>query len=303
MSDLTSFRSALETRAAVLGSVRAFFAGRGFLEVETPVRLPSPALELHIDAEPSGPLYLRTSPELHMKRLLSAGYERIYQVGPCFRRGEHGAFHHPEYSMLEWYRSGTDYRGILDDTMALLRKVVTDICGERPVTRAGRAIDVHGTWQVLTVEDAFERLAGWNPVRAYDADRFDVDLSEKVEPGFPAGMPVVLTDYPAEAAALARLKPGREDVAERWELYIGGLELANAYSELTDPTEQEARFRQCTDQRRALGREVYPPDEAFLQALRAGMPQAGGVALGIDRLVMLLAGAESLDEVLPFRKG
>jgi lysyl-tRNA synthetase class 2 len=153
----------------------------------------------------------------------------------------------------------------------------------------------------LTVAQAFSAFAGWDPVAAFDAERFDPDLVNKVEPHLPLEHPVILMEYPAAAAALARRKPDNPLVAERWELYIGGLELANAFSELTDPAEQRARFATCAAERRAMGKPVYPPDEEFLSALDNGMPPSAGIALGVDRLVMLLAGAASLGEVLPFR--
>lgn len=266
--------------------IRAFFYERGFTEVETPVRLETPCMELHIDAEPSGDHFLRTSPEIFHKRLLAQGHEKIFEVGKCFRSGERGALHHPEYTMLEWYRVNTDYLGILEDTQALIQGVWTEGPSE---------------WKTLTVSEAFLEFSGWDPAGNYDEDRFDIDLVEKVEPAIKKlGDAVVLIDYPVEAAALSRRKPDNPLVAERWELYIDGIELANAYSELTDPAEQCRRFEECAQQRKALGKEVYPIDEGFIHAL-GNMPPAGGVALGIDRLLMLMLGADSLDAVLPFR--
>ncbi len=291
----------LAVRSRMLAAIRAFFADRGFLEVETPVRVAAPALEAHIDAEPSGDRWLRTSPELHMKRLLAAGWPRLVQMGPCFRRGERGALHHPEYTMLEWYRAPGDAEAILGDLRALLPEAARGAVGRPVARRGGIDIALDGPWEILTVADAFRRWAGWNPVEAFDADRFDLDLVDRVEPAMPRDRPVVLTGYPAAAAALARLKPSDPRVAERWELYVGGVELANAYSELTDPAEQRARFEDCAADRRARGRDVYPLDEAFLESL-ASMPPAGGVALGVDRLAMLLAGTASLDAVMAFRE-
>ena len=272
---------------------------RDYLEVETPVRLFAPALELHIDAEPAGDRYLRTSPEMHMKRLLAAGAGRIFQMGPCFRKGERGRFHHPEYTMLEWYRAGVDYASVLEETRDLLCAVTRETRGDTRFEFAGRMVDVGGGWFETTVSEAFRGAAGWDPLTAYDADRFDLDLVEKVEPSFPANRPVVLKDYPVEAAALARCRTGPPPAAERWELYVAGLELANAFSELIDADEQRRRFDACAEQRAAMGKDVYPVDEAFLSAL-SDMPPAAGVALGIDRLVMLLADAESIDEVQAF---
>lgn len=294
-------RGSLLLRSRVLHAIRCFFHERDFVEVETPVRLRAPALELHIDAEPSGDHWLRTSPELHMKRLLAQGFDRIFQVGPCFRRGERGDRHHPEYTMLEWYRARADYTDILADTKALVAYVAQAVKGTTSLVYLGKTIELLPRWERRTVAEVFQQAAGWNPVAAYDEERFNLDLVEKVEPRLPRDVPFVLTDYPVEAAALARRKPDDPRVAERWELYIGGLELANAYSELTDPAEQRARFAACADARRARGKDVYPSDEEFLAVLSA-MPPSGGIALGVDRLAMLLADAATLDDVIAFRE-
>lgn len=297
---LRARRPALETRAALLRALRDFFHTRGFLEVDTPVRLRAPALEEHIDAEPAGDHFLRTSPELHMKRLLAAGYGAIFQMGPCFRRGERGDRHHPEFTLLEWYRAPGDYRVILEDTLALLRHAGQALDRRTPVWN-GIPIDLAAPARIVPVSAAFREFAGWDPATAWDAGRFDLDLVEKVEPALPRDGPVVLMDYPAPAAALARLKPDDPLRAERWELYLGGVEIANAFSELTDARLQRERFEACARDRAARGRTVYPLDEAFLAALAAGMPDCGGIALGVDRLAMLFAGASSLDDVIAFR--
>ncbi len=291
-------------RDAVMRSIRAFFYERGFTEVETPIRVAAPCMELNIDAEPSGDCFLRTSPELFHKRLLAAGHSKIFEIGKCFRRGERGALHHPEYTMLEWYRADADYMDILADTQALISSLGVSPIISSLSQKNDEIIGLTplgGDWKVLTVSEAFGKFAGWDPVGNYDEDRFDIDLVEKVEPAIKKmGGAVVLKDYPVEAAALSRRKPGRPLLAERWELYIDGIELANAYSELTDPAEQRRRFEACAAQRKALGKTVYPLDEAFLQTLEK-MPPSGGVALGVDRLLMLVAGASTLDAVLPFR--
>ena len=289
-----------QVRSKVLQAVRRFFIEREFIEVETPVRIFVPALELHIEAEPSGGRYLRTSPELHMKRLLAAGCERIFQMGPCFRRGESGPFHNPEYTMLEWYRTGADYMDMLVDTKALFALVLEDVLGRAALRYQGNIIEVMPVWECVSVEEAFLRFAGWNPISDFDADRFDVDLVEKVQPGLPADRPTVLKDYPAQAASLARCRQGDVRMAERWELYVGGLELANAFSELTDPVEQRRRFDECAIQRGKMGHEVYPLEEEFLSALEDGLPACGGVAMGIDRLVMLVTDSASIDDVRLF---
>jgi lysyl-tRNA synthetase class 2 len=285
---LQSLQPRLKARSQILTALRDWFNRAGFIEVETPVRLPAPALELHIDAEPAGAAFLRTSPELHMKRLLAAGYDRLYQIGPCFRKGERGTLHNPEYTMLEWYRAHADYTDIMRDVEDLLTPL--SACPTLP------------PWPRLTVEELFLKHAGWNPVEHYEAERFEQDLVSKVEPALPRDTPVFVMDYPAAAAALSRRKPGREAVAERFELYINGIEIANAFSELTDPMEQRLRFEACARERRAANAPVYPLDEEFLAALDLGMPPSGGIALGIDRLVMVLTGATSLDAVMAFRE-
>ena len=300
-SPLSSLLPVLELRSRVLQAMRRWFVEHDFLEVETPVRLATPALELHINAEPAGDHFLRTSPEIHMKRLMAAGAKRIFQIGPCFRRGERGSRHNPEYTMLEWYRADAGYADVLLDTKSLLLAVSREVKGTTDLEYQGRPLTLAPLWERWTVAEAFIRWAGWDPIKNYNGDRFDLDLVEKVEPGLPREVPVILTDYPAAAAALARRKPDNPAVAERWELYLGGMEIANAYSELTDPVEQRARFIECAAARAAAGRPIYPLDEEFLAELE-NMPPTGGIALGVDRLVMILADLVTLDDLLPFRE-
>ena len=276
-------RENLELRAQVLRRMRAFFDARGFVEVETPVRIPAPAPEPHIDCPASGDWFLRASPELQMKKLLAAGLPRIYQIGPCFREGERGRRHAPEFTMLEWYRADAGYMDIAADMEALVREAMRGFRPELPPF--GR----------LTVRDAYLRWAGWDPVAEWDADRFDFDMATKIEPNLPKE-PLFLMDYPAPAASLSKLKDADRRVAERWELYLDGVELANAFTELDDPVEQRRRFEEARAERRTLGEADYPIDEDFLSAL-AHMPPAGGVALGVDRLVMLACGSDSIAAV------
>lgn len=293
-TDLRAKRRNLELRAEVLRGVRAFFEERGYLEVDTPVRVKVPALEDHIDAEPSGAGWLRTSPELHMKRMVCAGYEKIFQLGPCFRQGERGARHLPEYTMLEWYRTGVDSSELITETLELLCTLAERVGMKTVVGLDREPLEI-------TVSEVFKEQAGWDPVTAFDADRFDIDLVEKVEPWI-AGQEraVFMKDFPAARAALAQCRPDCPEVADRWELYLGGMELANAYTELTDATEQEQRFEACSELRRREGKEVYALDEDFLRAMQSGMPACAGIALGIDRLVMILSGSQDIADVVSF---
>ena len=293
---LAARKPTLELRARILKTMRAFFDARGYLEVETPVRVKTPAMEDHIDAESSGDHWLRTSPELHMKRMVSAGYDRIYQIGPCFRRGEYGARHRPEYTMLEWYRTGATYRDLETETSQLLQA----LCAQLGRTEF-MGVDLSAVPVRYTVRDAFCLWAGWDPLEAFDPDRFDEDLTEKIEPRLAESpVPLILTDFPPQRAALSRLSQTPVPVAERWELYLAGMELANAYTELTDAGEQRERFKICAQARAKRGQEIYPLDEAFLNDLKKGMPPCAGIALGIDRLIMILAETEQIHQVRAF---
>lgn len=286
-------------RGSVVQAIRTFFDLEGFLEVQTPVRTPAPAPEPHIDAIPADGWFLNTSPELYMKRLLAAGYEKIFQIAPAFRQGERGKLHHPEFTMLEWYRSNNDYRALKQDCQKLLQYICQTVLGSLNIPRDDQWLSAEGDWQDLTVREAFLAFAGWDPVAQTDPDRFDLDLVEKIEPhlGFP--QPCTLTDYPLYQAALARSKPTDATVAERFELYWAGIELANGFSELTDPQEQRTRFLETLDERRSSGQQVYPLPESFLASLEH-LPPCAGIALGIDRLVMILLNARHLDQVVAF---
>ena len=269
----------LKRRADIVRRIRAFFDARGFLEVETPVRIAAPAPECHIDCPPVATGgFLRASPELQMKKLLAQdGIDRIYQMGPCFRDGERGARHNPEFTMLEWYRKGATDRDIAADLMALLDSLCASAT-RREIT-------------TLTVRDAYRKFAGWDPWTDWDADRFDVDMATKIEPAIKAlGGGVFLTGYPPACASLATVADG---VAARWEFYWDGMELANCFTELCDADEQRRRFAAARAERRTLGEADYPLDEDFFAALPK-IGSAAGVALGVDRLVMVLTGAATI---------
>ncbi|WP_225766261.1 EF-P lysine aminoacylase EpmA [Inquilinus sp. Marseille-Q2685] len=331
-------RPYLEARARITAAVRQVFAERGFLEVDTPALQVSPGLEPHLVAfatELRGPhpddaqrLYLHTSPEFAMKKLLAAGLERIFQLSHVFRNAERSATHHPEFSMIEWYRAGEGYRTLIDDCRALFQAAAR-AAGRDRLSWRGQECDPFAEWRVLTVQEAFLEFTGidllatapdpLNPdltllnaattaigIPAREGDRWD-DLFfrvflERIEPRLGLGSPCVLTEYPVSMAALSRPNPADPRTAERFELYVAGLELANAFGELTDAAAQQARFEADMDLKQQLYGVRYPIDEDFLAALDpdrgGGLPDCSGIALGFDRLVMLATGADHIDDVL-----
>jgi lysyl-tRNA synthetase class 2 len=289
----------LRLRARVIRTVRQFFAEHDYLEVETPIRIPAPAPEAHIDAQPSGSWFLQTSPELCMKRLLAAGYPRIFQICKCFRRNESGRRHLPELTLLEWYTTGADYKGMMTQCEGLIGAVARQVGFGNKLRYNGQKIDLTLPWPRLTVAEAFDRFTSLSADQALTENRFDEVVGLDIEPQLGIDKPVFLYDYPAACGALARLKPEDRRLAERFELYIGGLELCNAFTELTDPPEQRLRFEEERKARRLAGKAVTPMPEKFLSALK-DMPAAAGNALGIDRLVMLFADTTEIDDVVAF---
>ena len=303
----------LKQRAKIISVVRAFFDSQGFVEVETPVRIAAPAPEPNIDCPEVPPskihggetTYLRASPELQMKKLLAAGMDCIYQIGPCFRDGEKGSRHNPEFTMIEWYRKDATYLDILEDTKCLYsflfskcgdcgdRPFVEENCGDRPFVENVKYSGNNLVFKEITVRDAYLSWAGWDPWTDWDQDRFDFDMATKIEPALRSLGLVFLMDYPPQAASLAKI---RGDVAERWEFYSDGMELANCFTELCDPVEQRRRFLDSKEERRRQGESDYPIDEEFLAVL-GDMKSAAGVALGVDRLVMKLLSADEITHV------
>ncbi|KAB0669687.1 EF-P lysine aminoacylase GenX [Oryzomonas sagensis] len=289
----------LHLRARVIQTIREFFRSRGFLEVETPHRIPANAPEEHIEPYRSDACHLQTSPEICMKRLLCRGYGNIFQICRCWRSDERGRRHVPEFTMLEWYRADSDYFVLMRDCEELLKSVVETTSGGTALSYQGRKIEVHNGSRRITVREAFERFGGTTVEAALHDGTFDEIMVTAIEPALPQDVPAILMDYPAAAASLARLKPGDPTVGERFELYAGGLELANGFSELNDPREQRARFLEANDKRLRSGLPPLPLPEPFLADL-GDMPPAAGIALGIDRLVMLCADADRIDDVVAF---
>jgi len=328
---LADRRPFLVARRRILQALRGFFAARGFVEVETPCLQVSPGNEAHLHAfatelvgtdETRSRLYLATSPEFALKKLVAGGERRIFELARVFRNRERGPLHHPEFTMLEWYRAEEPYEVLMTDCAALLAEA-TRAAAARVLAFRGRTADPLAEPERLTVAEAFDRLAGIDLPATLSAggtdrealaaaarsagvrvapddtwaDIFSRVLVERIEPRLGIGRPTILYEYPVAEAALARPTAHDPRVAERFELYACGVELANGFGELTDPVEQRLRFAaEMAEKHRVYG-ERYPVDEDFLLAL-ARMPQASGIALGFDRLVMLATGAARIEQVL-----
>ena len=324
-------RPFLEARGRIAAALRGWFAGSGFIEVETATLQVSPGNETHLHAfatdlvGPGGEretLYLRTSPEFACKKLLAAGETRFFDFARVFRNRERTALHHPEFTMLEWYRANESYETLMDDCAALLAEAAR-AAGTTQFTYRGKTADPFAKPERVTVAEAFDRYAGIDLLAtiangqgdrdalaeaavtagiriASDDDWGDIFsriIVEKVDPHLGLGRATVLYEYPLPQAALARVKPGSDKVAERFELFACGVELANAFGELTDVAEQRKRFTAAMDEKARIYGERYPVDEDFLAAL-AQMPPACGIALGFDRLVMLASGAQKIEQVI-----
>ena len=296
-------------------AIRTFFLDRDFLEADTPVRVSCPGMEPYLDTFSAGDRFLRTSPELHMKRLLAAGFDRIFQMAPCFRKGDLGSIHREEFQLLEWYRAFADLNHLMDDVGALLRALSP--CSED-------AEYFSQPPEVVTCQEVFRRYLGLelldqkelgplrqcliergiNPSPEDDWDTlYFLLFLNFIEPKLGIERPLILKNYPASQAALAKLAPEQPGVMPycyRFELYIRGVELANAFFELTDPVEQRRRFEADRKTRSRLGKVVYDLDEPFLAALQTGLPPSAGIALGLDRLVMVLLNQTRLEEILPW---
>lgn len=325
----------LKARVHIIKAIRSFFDSQGFLEVDTPALQVSPGLEPHLHAfkttmvGPDGSEHhrmLHTSPEFAMKKLLVAGAGDIYQLAKVFRNNEASYLHHPEFTMLEWYRTGAGYEKIMEDSEAMIRSCyeasrsvladgASDSTADGTISWMGKSCNVAGEWQRLTVADAFQKFAETDIFSSdliADCKRLDIHVAdddswddrffriflEKIEPNLGVGRPTILYEYPASQSALAKVKADDPRVCERFEIYICGLELANAFHELTDWQEQEKRFEADMQLKEKLYGERYPIDAEFIDALKLGMPASSGIALGVDRLVMLLTGAVDIKEVL-----
>jgi lysyl-tRNA synthetase class 2 len=289
----------LMLRAKIIQAIRKFFVSHEFLEVETPIRIPAPAPEPYISAFATETWYLQTSPELCMKRMLCAGYSKIFQICKCFRRHERGNRHLGEFTMLEWYEAGSTYIDLMMRCEKLFRFICLEMNLPDIMNYQGLQINLDPPWHKMSVKEAFERFSDMDMKTAILKDKFDEIISLDIEPHLGITCPVFLYDYPFERSALAAAKPGDPDLAQRFELYIAGLEICNGFTELTDPYEQRERFEAELAFRKQQGEPAYPIPENFLADLKF-MPPAAGNALGIDRLVMLFSDAASIDDVVAF---
>ncbi|MBP46584.1 MAG: hypothetical protein CMH53_01445 [Myxococcales bacterium] len=321
---------AMRERAIIIDTIRQSLRGRGLLEVETPAMAASPGVELHLDAvavdvrEGMGGAmrkrWLVTSPEFHMKRLLSAGSGPIFQIAKVFRSGERGVWHNPEFTMLEWYRTDATYHHLIEDFMVMMERCDETLRSFRaqhgraeppaklkPLQVIGFAEALDKWADVQVAQPSLQALAEHCRSRGFDVrDRDDEAtiltqvLVQGVEPNLPRNRPVVIDRWPKSLASLARRRDDDPELADRFEIYAAGTELANGFTELTDPIEQRQRFEYDLQQRAQLKRPQYPIDERFLAALEVGCPPCAGVAVGIDRVIMALGGYSDIDQVLSF---
>ena len=301
-------------RKIVIKTIRDYFETHGVSEVDTPALQPAPSDEVHLACFKTEGVYLHTSPELAMKKLLVAGETAIFQICHAYRNEPISDTHAPEFTMLEWYRVGTNYQAMMQDTINLVR-AATKACGQRVLTHNGRTSDPFKDWEILTVEQAFQKYAGidlWAEDLRSEAEKIGISCSQtdtwediffrimlnKIEDHLGYDCPTILCEYPTALGALARKKPDDPKVCERFETYICGVELCNAFSELTDAKEQRERFQANYAERKRLYGWEDPMDEDFLTALEHGMPDASGNALGVDRLIMLITGAKQLSDTV-----
>jgi lysyl-tRNA synthetase class 2 len=293
----------LQERSRLLQAVRSFFFSQGYVEVDTPIRLPVPLPESNIKPITSEGWFLHSSPEQCMKRLLARGCTKLFQVCHCFRKEEVGRYHQAEFTMLEWYRTGWSYQELMDECEEFLRVLVRSVPELEGVQdtdtlqRQGRPIALASPWERLTVAEAFQKYADISVRQALEKDMFDEVLVTQIEPHLGWGTPAFLYDYPVELGSLARQKKNDAGIAERFELYIGGIELANGFSELTDPDEQRRRFVTEMNKASKQGNTYAQLPKKFLADLE-NLGDTAGIALGLDRLFMILLGCATVAEVM-----
>ncbi len=289
----------LKTRSLVIQATRDFFTQKNYLEVETPIRSPKIIPEAHIDPVTAEECYLQASPELYMKRLLSKGFNRIFQICKCFRKNERGVHHLPELTMLEWYTKNNTYLDLMDQCQALIKFIAVQLGLENQIKYQGKIINLDKQWQKITVNQAFIDFSDKTLDKALKENVFDEILSFQIEPSLGNQTPAFLYDYPASLASLSKLKPDNHKYAQRFEFYMAGIELANGFTELTDPAEQKLRFKKENQIRILNNLDPIDMPDKFLKDLET-IPDCAGIALGIDRLVMIFCNTASIDDVVAF---
>ena len=326
-----SLVSIQKKRALIVAAMRGFFASKGFLEVFTPSFVNLPGMEPYLNPLPyeftdeKGKRFkgfVITSPEYALKKLLSRGFPKLYEITKVFRQGESfGPLHNPEFTLVEWYRPHSNYRKIMQDTEELVCAACLAVHNTLTIKYGNRRIDLSGPWRRISVKSAFQQwahidldrcktLAGFKkqagkrnypiPANVNWDDLFYLVFLNEIEPQFPKDKPIIVYDYPLPQAALAKRISPKSFYAQRFEAYIGGIEIANAFSELTDWREQYNRLKSERAVRKKLGKETYAIDADFIQALKNGMPETGGIALGIERLQMILLNVQDINKLLPF---
>ena len=279
----------LKKRAKIISAIRSFFESKKFVEVETPIRTPAPLPEQNIDALKCGNFYLATSPEPYMKRLLAGGFDKIFQITKCFRNAEIGDKHNIEFTMLEWYRRDAGYLKLIDDVKNLLNF----ICDKANCNK------IFSDCEIISLDDAWKEFTGTALDDIPDGFEFDKTMVEIIEPNLPENKPVVITDFPAVFSPMCKQKSDKPFRAERLEIYINGIELANGCTEQIDKNLQTKRLRDEQSKREKMGKDVYPWPDKFVDSLD-NMPPSAGMALGIDRLIMILCGVNNIEDVLTF---
>lgn len=290
---------ALKKRALIINAVRTFFQENNFLEVETPLRLPAIIPEAHIDSFETEGWFLQASPELCMKRLVNQGHDKIFQICKVFRKKERGEKHLPELTMLEWYAKDETYIDLMTTCQNLIRHIADKMENSLTLNYQGKSIDLNKNFIKLSVKDSFSQFSDTTMEEACTDEKFEEIMSFEIEPNLGINQPVFLYDYPASLGSLAKLKTNNPDFAERFELYIAGIELANGFSELIDQKEQRQRFESERILRKGMGKKDLPMPEKFLTDL-SSMPETAGIAFGIDRLVMLFCNLTSIDQAVAF---
>ncbi len=297
VSRLTRLKPVLLKRNKLISAIRDFFSQRSFVELETPIILDAPMPEPNIEAISAEKGILRTSHEPYLKACLAAGYDKIFEIGACFRKEEKGRLHREEFTMLEYYQKNASSDTLIPLTKQLITHCALAVNNSTIINYNGKSIQLDSEWELISLKDAFAKFAGYSVGESIANNKFEVDMVEKIEPNFPENKPCIVRDYPEKFRAYSKLRDETAATADRWELYIGGIEIANTYTELTDKCEIRKLINNFREQRRKSKMKDYPCCEVFMQAVDVGIPPSAGTAMGIDRLLILLTSSKSIEEV------